>query len=76
MVATNQIQATTPLTKTAKQAPKTPNVDLIRTGKLIPYTQPTYPFAIAGIHASTWPTRTAPMAAPRLKPFVIEDEAT
>jgi hypothetical protein len=38
--ATYQIHATTPLTKTPKYAPYTPKVDLIRTGKFTPYTQP------------------------------------
>jgi hypothetical protein len=70
------MQATTPRTKTAKYAPYTPNVDLINTGKLMPYIHPTYPFSIAGMQTRRCPTSTATMANPGLNPLVIEDEAT
>lgn len=72
----SQIQATTPRTKTAKYAPYTPKVDLINTGKLIPYIHPMYPFSMAGMQTRRCPTSTATIANPGLNPLVIEVEAT
>ena len=70
-------QATTPRTRTAKNAPYIPKVDLIKSGKLMPYMHPIYPFNIAGTQTRRYPTSTATtMDNPGLSPLVIADEAT
>lgn len=49
----NQIQATTPRTKTAAYEPLMPNEARVKTGKLTPRIQPTQPSSMAGMHTRT-----------------------
>jgi hypothetical protein len=70
------MQAATPRIKTAKYAPYMPNADLIKTGKLMLYLQPTYSFSMARMQTRRCPMSTAILARPGLKPLVIEDEAS
>jgi hypothetical protein len=71
-----QMQAANARIKTAMYAPYMPHADLIKTGKLMPYLQPTYPLSMARMQARRCPVSTAILASPELKPCVIEDEAS